>query len=183
MLVEAVAHRSFLPTGRGGKPDRRRHSLTSEGSGSRRQSCVGVVGERKLGSRVPGEKAARGEVLGLRSPWRVSRRRRRPDSGGGVLGQGHGARTATWSASGTGGGAVGTARARRGEAASAARRRFRTRPVGTAFNPPGAFGYRHPRQPIRARREATLPLTARPHSLAFSVLKFTPGRKYLKINS
>jgi hypothetical protein len=47
--------------------------------------------------------------------------------------------------------------------------------VGTAFNPPGAFGHRRPRQPIRAQREETLPLTARPHSSAFSVLKITPG--------
>jgi hypothetical protein len=48
-------------------------------------------------------------------------------------------------------------------------------PVETAFNPPGAFGHRRPRQPIRARREATLPLTAGPHSSAFSVLKITHG--------
>jgi hypothetical protein len=49
--------------------------------------------------------------------------------------QGHGARMAAWSASGTGGGAVGAARARRGEATSAVRRSFRTRPVERAFKP------------------------------------------------
>jgi hypothetical protein len=91
--------------------------------------------------------------------------------------QGHGARMAMWSALGTGGGVVGTARARRGEAVSAARRSFRTWPVGIAFNPPGAFGYRRPWQPIRVRREATLPLTAGPDSSSFPVLKITPEQK------
>jgi hypothetical protein len=46
----------------------------------------------------PEKKAARG-CSGLRSPWRGSRRRRRPDNGGGVLGQRHNTRTAMWSAS------------------------------------------------------------------------------------
>jgi hypothetical protein len=51
------------------------------------------------------------------------------------------------------------------------------RPVRTTFNLLGAFGHRRPWQPIRARCEATLPLTARPHSSAFSILKITPGQK------
>jgi hypothetical protein len=115
MWVEAVAHWSFLPTGRGGGGNWIGDGVLrrGEGFGGWRQSGVGVEGVRKLGSTVPREKAARGgEVLGLRSPWRVSRRWRRLDSGGGALGQGHDAQMATWSASGTGGGAVRTACAR-----------------------------------------------------------------------
>jgi hypothetical protein len=150
-----------------------------EGSGGRRQSCVRVEGERKLGSIVVGKKVARGGgVLGLRSPWGFR-------DGGGALGQGHGARTATWSALGTGGGAVRTARMRRGEArrgdigsaAAFSDTSGQKWPVGTAFNLPGAFGHRRPWQPIRARREVTLPLTAGPHSSVFFILKINPGWK------
>jgi hypothetical protein len=83
----------------------------------------------------PEKKAARG-CSGLRSPWRGSRRRRRSDNGGGMLGQRHDTQTAMWSASDMGDGAVGTGahEARRG------RRRQRGGvsghwPVETAFNP------------------------------------------------
>jgi hypothetical protein len=63
----------------------------------------------------PEKKAARG-CSGLRSPWRGSRRRRRLNNSGGALGQKHGARTMTWSASDMGDGVVGTGarEARRG---------------------------------------------------------------------
>jgi hypothetical protein len=63
----------------------------------------------------PEKKAARG-CSGLRSSWRGSRQRRWPGNGGGALGQRHGARTVTWSASDTGDCAVrtGTREARRG---------------------------------------------------------------------
>jgi hypothetical protein len=85
----------------------------------------------------PEKKVARGCVR-LRSPWRGSWRRRWPDNGGGTLGQRHGARTVTWSASDTADDKVrtGTHEAR---TASVARRRLcilagRNGPVGTAFN-------------------------------------------------
>jgi hypothetical protein len=38
--------------------------------------------------------------------------------------------------------------------------------VRAVFKTPGAFGHRRPQQPIRARRGATLPLTAGPHASA-----------------
>jgi hypothetical protein len=76
----------------------------------------GGEGEEAQAQVYPEKKAARG-CSGLRSPWSGSRRWRRPDSGGGALGQRHGARTATWSASDMGDGAVGTGvrEARRGQ--------------------------------------------------------------------
>jgi hypothetical protein len=70
------------------------------------ESCVGVERERKrkLKLKCTRRKRRQGGCSGLRSLWRGSRRRRRPDSGGGMLRQRHGARIATWSASDIGDG-------------------------------------------------------------------------------
>jgi hypothetical protein len=84
--IARVAHRSFLSTGKGENWIDGGVLRRGEGSGGRRRSYVGVEGERKLGSTIHGEKRQVGGS-GLRSPWRSSRRRRRPDSGGGALGQ------------------------------------------------------------------------------------------------
>jgi hypothetical protein len=61
-------------------------------------------------------------------------------------------------------------------AASAARRCLRTRPVGNGrlerlLTHTGTSGHRRPWQPTRARREATLPLTAGLHTSVFSRIK------------
>jgi hypothetical protein len=90
-----------LPAGHGGGGDRPPELLVDgegennrisggvlrqgEGSGGRRQSCDG---EEEEGAKlnVPRKKSGK-KGLGLRSPWTSSRRRRRPDSDGGVLGQ------------------------------------------------------------------------------------------------
>jgi hypothetical protein len=135
-----------------------------EGSDGRRRSCVGVEGEGTLSSTVPGEKAARG------GGFSSSAHR------GGFHGGG-GGRTAAMTCSGRGT-ALGRRRGRlQAWVVARSGRRFRTRSVGTVFNPPGAFIHHRPQQPNKARREATLPLTAGPHSSAFSVLKITPGQK------
>jgi hypothetical protein len=118
MWVEAIAHRSFLPTGKGGKT-----RLAVVFSDEVRAPVAGggpASGWRGRGSSAQQstEKKRQGGCSGLRSPWRSSRRRRRPDSGGGALEQRHDAWTVTWSALDTGDGAVGTgvreARRRRG---------------------------------------------------------------------
>jgi hypothetical protein len=123
MWVEAIAHQSFLPMGRGETrstvafSDKVRAPATGGGPAS------GWRGERKLGSTVHVEKAARG-VLG--APLTVEDFATAEAAGQRRwhARQGHDARTATCSASGMGGGAVGMARVRRGEAASAAWLRF-----------------------------------------------------------
>jgi hypothetical protein len=73
--------------------------------------------ERELGSTFHGRKSGK-RGLGLRSPWKSSRWRRRPDSDGGALGQ-------RWLASDTDDSAVGTgareARRRRGADSGEAR--------------------------------------------------------------
>jgi hypothetical protein len=112
MWVEVVAHRSFLPTGRGKTGSVAAFSDEVRAPAAGGGPASGWRGERTLSSIVPGEKVA-GGVLGLRSSWRVTRWRRRPDSSGDALRQGHDVRMVMWSASGTGGGAVGTARVRR----------------------------------------------------------------------
>jgi hypothetical protein len=110
--VEAAAHRSFLPTGR-------------------------VERERKLRLKCTRRKRRQGGgCSGLHSPWRGSRRRRRPDSGGGALGQRRG-RLRTWETAQSG-----RVRVRRGEggvgsAAASSDTAGQKRPVRTAFNPPG----------------------------------------------
>jgi hypothetical protein len=113
--VEAVAHRSFLPTGRVKKPGRQRRSPTRWGLRWPAGSCIGVERKRKLRLKCTRRKRRQGGCSGLCSPWRGSRWRRRPDSGGGALGQRHDARTATWSALDMGDGAVGMREVRRGE--------------------------------------------------------------------
>jgi hypothetical protein len=131
MWVEAVAHRSFLPTGRGENQIGSGVLGRGVGSGGRQRSCVRVEGERKLGSTIPREKAARGG--GARAPltvegfatvevaeqrrWRAQAGARRSD--GDVVGFGHG----RWR------GRNGAREKRRGEAASAAWQRFWTQPV------------------------------------------------------
>jgi hypothetical protein len=128
MWVEAVAHRSFLPTGRGENRIGGGILRRGEGSGGRWRSYVGVEGERKLGSTVLEEKVARGG--GARAPLTVEgfvtaeaarQRRWRTRAGarcsdGDVVGFGHGRWHSRDDARET----------RRGEA----RRRFRTRPIG-----------------------------------------------------
>jgi hypothetical protein len=123
--IARVAHRSFLSTGKGENRIDGGVLRLGEGSGGRRRSCVGVEGERKLGSTIHGEKAVRGGgVSWLRSPWRSSRRRRRPDSGGGALGQQCG-RLRTWETARSG-----WARVRRGDGtAQTAERRCRSTPL------------------------------------------------------
>jgi hypothetical protein len=103
------------------------------------------------------------EAVGQRR-WRTRAGARRLD--GDVVGFGHG----RWR------GQDGARETRRGEAASTARATF-SDTTGWDGYPPGAFGHRRPQQPIRALREATLPLTAGPHSSAFSLLKIIPGWK------
>jgi hypothetical protein len=81
--------------------------------------CVRVERERKLRLKRTRRKGGKGGCSGLRSPWRSSRRWR--------------ARTATWSASDMGDGAVGTGvrEARRGDgAARAAERRCQNGAAG-----------------------------------------------------
>jgi hypothetical protein len=120
----------------GGEPTRR-------ASGWRRQLTVascrreGWRGRGSSGSSVPGEKGGKGGGCSrLHSPWRGSRRRRRPDSGGGALGQRRGRlRTRETVRSGR-------VRVRRGEggvgsAAASSDTAGQKRPVRTAFNPPG----------------------------------------------
>jgi hypothetical protein len=55
MWVEAVAHQSFLPTGRGENWIGGDVLQRGVGSSGRRRSYVGVEGERKLGSTIPRE--------------------------------------------------------------------------------------------------------------------------------
>jgi hypothetical protein len=126
-----------------------------------------------LGAPLTVEGFAMAEAAGQRR-WRARTKAQYSDSD--VVGFGHGRRR----------GRDGRARveARRGEvrAASAAQRRLRTRPVGKGrserlLTRTGASGHHRPRQPTRALREATLPLTAGPHASAFSILKITLGRK------
>jgi hypothetical protein len=84
--VEAIAHWSSLSTGRGRKTgsmaafsDVVRAPVAGGGPTTGRR-------ERELGSTLHGRKSGK-KGLRLRSPWKSSRRRRRPDSDGGVLGQ------------------------------------------------------------------------------------------------
>jgi hypothetical protein len=86
MGVEAIAHRSPLSTGRG-----RKTGSTTAFSDEARALVAGggpVSGwrERELGSTFHGRKSGK-RGLGFRSPWKSSRRRRRPDSDGGALRQ------------------------------------------------------------------------------------------------
>jgi hypothetical protein len=139
MWVEAIAHGVSSRWGRGenwiGDDVLRR----GEGSGGRRWSFIRVEGERKLGSTIHREKAARG---GLGAPLTVEEFAT-VEAAGQRRWQ---ARTATWSASDTGDGTVGTgareARRRRssdsGEALS--ERRCRSAPLwhgASAWQPRG----------------------------------------------
>jgi hypothetical protein len=63
MWVEAIAHRSFLSTGRADKPGRRRRSPMRWGLRWPAGTASEWRGRESSGSSVPGEKAARG-VLG-----------------------------------------------------------------------------------------------------------------------
>jgi hypothetical protein len=134
--------------------------------------------ERKLKRKCVWRKRRQGGgCSGLRSLWRGSRRQRRPDNGGGALGQRHGTQTTMWSASDMGDGSVGMGarEARRGRC----RQRgsvFGHGPVGNGrserlLTRTRAPGHRRPRQPSRARRGATLPLTAGPHMSVFFRIK------------
>jgi hypothetical protein len=64
MLVEAIAHRSFLSTGRVKKLGQRQRSPMRWGAPVTGGSCVGAERERKLGSTIHREKAARGGARG-----------------------------------------------------------------------------------------------------------------------
>jgi hypothetical protein len=106
MWVEAIAHRSFLPTGRGGTgsamafSDEVRASVAGGGPASGWR-------EGELGSTFHGRKSGK-RGLGLRSPWKSSRRRL--DSDGGADGQRRSApNTDDGAARTTGGGGVGRA--------------------------------------------------------------------------
>jgi hypothetical protein len=141
--------------------------------------CRGGEGEKAQSQVYSAKKAARGvlrapltvegfttaEAAGQRR-WRARTEAQCSDSD--VVSFGHGD------------GSVGTGvrEVRRGEARaeSAAQRRLRTRPVGKGqserlLTRMGASGHRRPRQPTRALREATLPLTAGPHASAFFHIK------------
>jgi hypothetical protein len=131
----------------------------------------GGEGEEAQAQVYPAKKAARGvlgaplivegfamaEAAGQRR-WRARTEARRSDSD--VVGFGHGRRHG---------------RDARGEARRGRRRQhggvFRHGRSERLLTCPGASGHRRPWQPTRAQREATLPLTAGPHTSAFFCIK------------
>jgi hypothetical protein len=130
MWVEAIAHQSFLPTGRGENRIDGGVLRRGEGSDGQRWSCVGVEGgeEARLNSprRKSGKGGARGSAHregfhdgGGGRTAAVARSAGARRSDGDLVGFRHG-RWRSWD---------GACEMRRGEAASAARWRFWTRPV------------------------------------------------------
>jgi hypothetical protein len=122
MWVEAIAHRSFLSTGRADKPGRRRRSPMRWGLRWPAGTASEWRGRESSGSSVPGEKAARGGARGSAHRGGVH--------GGGALGQRRG-RLRTWETARSG-----RACARQGEAT--ARLGQRRGAVGMAL-PVGTF--------------------------------------------
>jgi hypothetical protein len=172
MGVETIAHRSSLSAA--AFSDEARALVAGGGPAMGRR-------EREVGSTLHGRKSGK-RGLGHRSPWTSSRRRRRPDSDGGALGQGRsasdmdddavetGAREATATARTAGGAvgrAVGTPTRSPDSALKAHERRGRHERVAAT---------RRRRADRRARRGKQR-LTGGPHSLVFFVLKITPRRK------
>jgi hypothetical protein len=122
MEVDAIAHRSSLSTGRGRKTRSAAVFFNEARAPVAGGGPVSGWRERELGSTFHGRKSGK-RGLGFRSPWKSSRRRRRPDSDGGALRQRRSAPDTDDSVVGTsarevrrgddatqtGGGAVGTA--------------------------------------------------------------------------
>jgi hypothetical protein len=162
MGVEAIAHRSSMSTGRGRKTE----SAAAFSDEARAPVAGGGPAsgwrERELGSTFHRRKSGK-RGLGFRSPGKSSRRRRRPDSDGGALGQ-------RWSAPDTDDGAVrmSTREARRGEAT--VRLGQRGGAVGTPVRGPD-------RRADRRGRRGTRWVTDGPHMSVISELNFTPRRK------
>jgi hypothetical protein len=84
--VEAIAQRSSLSTGRGRKNGSAAAFFDEARAPVARGGPASGWRESKLGSTFHGRKSSK-RGLGLRSPWKSSRRRRSPDSDGGALGQ------------------------------------------------------------------------------------------------
>jgi hypothetical protein len=178
---EAAAHRSFLPMGRVEKLGRRRRSPMRWGLRWPVGSCVMWGGRGSSGASVSGEKGgkwggARGSAhCGGVHDGRGGQTTAVARSDRGTTLRQRCGQLRTWETARSG-----WARVRRGEV-----RRGRCRQRGSVFGhgPVGngrserlltrtrAPRHRRPRQPSRARRRATLPLTAGPHMSVFFRIK------------